>query len=207
MSETTVEQSPILEIALPTSQFLRCIHAVVFVGTWMAIGWLFHLNPNSYLAVGVPLVVVFQVFVRKKPLVTLWIRNAEHFRLNGWGMVLGLGLAILPVARLVQICRMDSWRLHTPQILWLVCCIAGCFAAAFAFCQFNKRTLKELGVCMATAGVIGSGIMVLGALVRWASAAQADCVDMDDGEHRRRKFSALCAGVFCFGRGGLSRRN
>ena len=68
------------------SQFVRSAQAVVFIGIWMAIGWLFHLDANSYLVVGVPLVVHFQLLVRKKPLVTLWIRDAERFRLNLWGM-------------------------------------------------------------------------------------------------------------------------
>jgi hypothetical protein len=99
------------------NQFQRCLHAMAFVGIWMAIGWLFHLDANSYLVVGVPLVVVFQLFVRKKPLVTLWIRDAERFRLNAWGIVLGLCLAVLPAVKLIQTPRLADWPSHTPEIL------------------------------------------------------------------------------------------
>ncbi len=132
----------------------------------MATGWIFHLDPNSYLVVGVPLVVAFQLLVRKKPLVTLWIRNADRFRLNGIGVTVGIGLAILPAVQIVQTVRLASRLSHTPEILWCVCCIVVAFGAGFAFSQFTTRTWKDLGFCMATAGVIGSGMMLLGALAR-----------------------------------------
>ncbi len=166
MIEAIPEQLPIFQTALRPSQLVRSVQAVVFVGIWMAIGWLCHLDANSYLVVGVPLVVVFQLVVRKKPLVTLWIRDAERFRLNPLGIALGIGLAVLPTVRLVRTFRLASWSSHTPEILWYVCCIIGAFGAAFTFCQFTQQTWKELGFCMLTAGVIGSGIMLLGTLAR-----------------------------------------
>lgn len=132
----------------------------------MAIGWWFHLDGNGYLVVGVPLVVMFQLLVRKKPLVTLWIRDAERFRLNPLGILLGLCLAFLPAVRLFQTVRSPDWSSQVPEILWYVCCITGAFGAGFAFCRFSKRTWKDLGFCMLTAGVIGSGTMLLGALLR-----------------------------------------
>jgi len=167
MAETLVHDTPpILQSSCPPTQFRRCLDAVAFVGIWMAIGWLFHLDANSYLVVGVPLVVAFQLLVRKKPLVTLWIRNTERFRLSRLGIVLGLGLTILPTVRMIQTFRLASWPSHAPEILWYVCCIIGAFGAAFAFCQFTRQTWKALGFCMLTAGVIGSGTMLLGVFVR-----------------------------------------
>ncbi|HXR04804.1 MAG TPA: CPBP family intramembrane glutamic endopeptidase [Verrucomicrobiae bacterium] len=134
----------------------------------MAIGWLFHLDANSYLVVGVPLVVAFQLFIRRRPLVTLWVRDAERFRLNTWGIVLGLGLAVLPTVRLIQTFRQADWPSYTPEILWYACCIIGAFGAAFGFSQFTKRTWKELGFCAGTAGTIGCLTMLLAFLTRLA---------------------------------------
>ncbi|HKW29834.1 MAG TPA: CPBP family intramembrane glutamic endopeptidase [Verrucomicrobiae bacterium] len=162
------EQPPKLHTTSSSSQLVRCIQVVVLVGLWMAVGWLFHLDGDTYLVVGVPLVMIFQLVVRKKPLVTLWIRDAESFRLSVVGIILGLGLAILPTVRLIQTCRLAFPLSHTPEILWYVCCIVGAFGAAFGFCRFTKRTWKELGFCMLTAGAIGSGTMLLGAFIRWA---------------------------------------
>jgi len=168
MTETMLEQLPIPQTVSPSSQFARCVQAVVFVGTWMTIGWVFRLGGDSYLVVGVPLAVIFQLVVRKKPLVTLWIRDAEHFRLNVSGIIWGFGFAVLPTVKLIQTICSASWLAHMPQILWYVCCIIGAFGAAFGFCRFTRQTWKELGFCLSTAGVIGCGTMLLGALARWA---------------------------------------
>ena len=168
MTEAIPEPPPRLHTTASSSQLVRCVQVVVFVGFWMAVGWLFHLDGDSYLVVGVPLVMIFQLVVCKKPLVTLWIRDAESFRLSVLGIILGLGLAILPTVRLIQTCRLASWSSHLPEILWYVCSIVGAFGAAFGFCRFVKQTWKELGFCMLTAGIIGCGMMLLGAFIRWA---------------------------------------
>jgi membrane protease YdiL (CAAX protease family) len=168
MTETTPEPPPVLEAALPAKQFVRCLQAVVFVAIWMAIGWVFHPDANSYLIAGVPLVMIFQIFVRKKPLVTLWIRDADRFRLDPLGIVLGFGMTILPGVRMVQTCRLADWPAHDPEILWYGCCIIGAFGAGFGFSRFTKKTWSELGFCTLTAGVIGGGTMLLGTLARWA---------------------------------------
>ena len=169
MSGTAIpETPPVLRLNFLPNQFQRCLHVVALVGIWMAVGWLFHLDANSYLVVGVPLVVAFQLLVRRKPLVTLWIRDAEHFRLNAWGVVLGLGLAVLPTVRLVRTFRLASWSSHTPEILWYACCIIGAFGAAFGFFRCTKQTWKELGFCASTAGTIGCLTMLLAFLARLA---------------------------------------
>jgi membrane protease YdiL (CAAX protease family) len=135
---------------------------VAFVALWMAIGLLFHLDPNSYLLMGVPLVVLFQLGVRREPLVKLWVRDATNFRLNAWGILLGLGLAAVPVVDLVRGYHTAPWAV----ILWLVCCIAGAFAAAFGLCRFTRTQFQALGFCLATAGVIGCAMMISGAIAQ-----------------------------------------
>ena len=168
MPEAATRTECAVQAGAPTRQFVRCLHAATFVGIWMIIGWVFRLGGNSYLVVGVPLVVLFQLLVRRKPLTTLWIRDAGRFRLGPLGIVFGVGMAILPSSQLIQTIRSaDRWS-HIPEILWYLCCIIGAFGAAFAFCRFSKWTWKELGFCMLTAGVIGCGTMVLGALLRSA---------------------------------------
>jgi len=155
------ETPPVLQPNSSPTQIQRCLHAMAFVGIWMAIGWLFHLDANSYLVVGVPLVVAFQLLVRKKPLVTLWVRDAPGFRLNIWGIALGLALAVSPAIELIQTLRGADWRSYTPEILWYLCCMIGAFGAAFAFSHFTRRIWKELGFCAGTAGTIGCLTMLL----------------------------------------------
>ncbi len=169
MSGTAIPETPtVVQTNSLPNQYQRCLHVVAFVGIWMAIGWLFHLDANSYLVVGVPLVVIFQLFIRKKPLVALWIRDAERFRLNTLGIVLGFGLAVLPAVKLIQTFRLVDWPSHTPEILWYVCCIIGAFGSAFGFTHFTRQTWKELGFCAGTAGTIGCLTMLLTFLARLA---------------------------------------
>ena len=169
MAEISIPKAPpVLPKNSSPNQFQRCVQVVALVGIWMAIGWLFHLDADSYLVVGVPLVVAFQLFVRKKPLVTLWIRDAERFRLNVWGIVLGFALAVLPAVELIQTFRQADWPSYTPEILWYACCIIGAFGAAFGFSHFTRQTWKELGFCAGTAGAIGCLTMSFGFLTRLA---------------------------------------
>ncbi|HYA79172.1 MAG TPA: CPBP family intramembrane glutamic endopeptidase [Candidatus Nitrosopolaris sp.] len=167
MGETTFpETPPVLQTNAVPNQLQRCLQVVALVSIWMAVGWLFHLDADSYLVVGVPLVVAFQLLVRRKPLVALWVRDAEHFRLNVSGIVFGLGLAVLPTVKLIQTFRLAEWASHRPEILWYVCCIIGAFGAAFGFSRFTKRSWKELGFCAGTAGTIGCLTMLLSFLTR-----------------------------------------
>ncbi len=161
MIETAISETPpVLQTNISSNQFSRYVHAVTFVGIWMAIGFVFRLDGNSYLLIGVPLVAAFQIFIRKKPLVTLWVRDAARFRLNGWGIILAFAFAALPTIDLIDGFKSPSWSSHIPEVLWSVCCIVGAFGAAFSLCHFTKQTWKSLLLCMATAGVIGCGIMI-----------------------------------------------
>jgi membrane protease YdiL (CAAX protease family) len=140
---------------------IRYLQAVAFVGVWMASGWIMHLDANSYLLIGVPLVVLFQLGVRKEPLVRLWVRDASAFRLNGLGLVLALALAAYPVRELVREYSTIPWSVR----LWLVCAIGGAFGAAFSLSRFTRTTGKALLFCLGTAGVFGCFLMVESALL------------------------------------------
>ena len=74
----------------------RYIEVLAFVALWMALGWIFHLDTNSYLLIGIPLVVLFQRFVRQRPLRQLWVRDAAAFRLGLVGIVIAVLLILAP---------------------------------------------------------------------------------------------------------------
>jgi membrane protease YdiL (CAAX protease family) len=167
------EVPPILETNRSITQPLRYVHAFGFVIVWMALGWILRLDANSYLLIGVPVVALFQIFIRKKPIVTIWVRDAEHFKLKASGIIIGLCLSVLPAVKLFQTVNSTHWPKHIPEILWLVCCIAGAFCAAFSISHFTKQTGKTLLFCLATAGVIGCAIMCAGFFVRLMLHKQA----------------------------------
>jgi hypothetical protein len=74
----------------------KYVEVLVFILVWMAAGWIFHLDANAYLLLGVPLVVLFQLFIARRPLRNLWVRDATTFRLGLIGIVLAALLILAP---------------------------------------------------------------------------------------------------------------
>ena len=73
----------------PGFSWATVCQAAAFVAVWGVIGVGLQLSGLTlgnagfaYLLIGIPLVVLFQTSVRRKPLVTLWQRNAERYRLD-----------------------------------------------------------------------------------------------------------------------------
>ena len=135
----------------------------------MALGWLAGAGGNAYLLLGVPLTAAFQLGVARRPLHTLWVRDAPAFRLGPTGAALALALAVVPASALVR--ALGAGRRDPAQIAWLACAVAGAAAAGFALAHATRATLRALLGCLATAGVIGVGIMVLTWLARGAATA------------------------------------
>ena len=106
----------------------RYIEVLAFVALWMALGWIFHLDTNSYLLIGIPLVVLFQRFFRQRPLRQLWVRDAAAFRLGLVGIVIAVLLILAPGYDLIFVAvPKKSWIV----VLWFLCAVAGDRRAAF----------------------------------------------------------------------------
>lgn len=140
----------------------RFLQSSGLVAVWMAIGWRFRLDANAYLLVGVPLLLVFQWGVRRQPLATLWLRDHPSFHLDRRGVLMSVGLAVVPAIQLVSTITVASWSIR----LWLLCALVGAFAAGFTLQHCDRAMLRALCYCLATAGLIGSGIMVGTALLQ-----------------------------------------
>jgi membrane protease YdiL (CAAX protease family) len=85
------------------------------------------------------------------------VRDAPPFRLDRIVIALALLIAIAPVIVLVRQLRHQEWIFA----LYAVLAIGGAVAAAYAIRAMTRTTLRQLGLCLATAGVIGL-IFVLG---------------------------------------------
>ena len=141
----------------------RYIEVLVFVAVWMALGWIFHLDPNSYLLIGVPLVVLFQRFVRHRPLRQLWVRDAAAFRLTLVGIVIAVLLILAPGYDLIFMAVPKKlWVVA----LWLLCALAGAVVAAFAITQQRASAARRALPSFISAVLIGMAIMAASALAR-----------------------------------------
>src|SRR3954466_8418448 len=95
-------EPPALGPHLARNYRLRWIQSFLFIALWMALGWVFHLGANAYLLLGIPLVIAFQLVVRREPLVRLWVRRAPRFQLNRAGWMFAILLAVTPALKLYR---------------------------------------------------------------------------------------------------------
>jgi membrane protease YdiL (CAAX protease family) len=141
----------------------KYIEVLSFVVVWMAAGWIFHLDANAYLLLGVPLVVLFQLFIGRRPLRNLWARDATSFRLGLIGVALAALLILAPGYDLFFVALpKKSWIVA----LWLVCAMAGAVFAAFALHRQRANAARRGLPSFIAAVVIGIAIMAAGALAR-----------------------------------------
>ena len=139
----------------------KYIEVLAFVALWMALGWIFHLDTNSYLLIGVPLVVLFQRFVRRRPLRQLWVRDAAAFRLGLVGSIIAVLLILAPGYDLIFVAvPKKSWIVA----LWFLCAMAGAVFAAFAITQQRANAARRALPSFISAVLIGMAIMAVSAL-------------------------------------------
>lgn len=139
----------------------RYIEVLAFVAIWMALGWIFHLDTNSYLLIGVPLVALFQWFVRQRRLRQLWVRDAAAFRLGAAGIIIAVLLTLAPGYDLIFVAVPK--RLWVVA-LWLLCALAGAVFAAFAITQQRASDARRALPSFISAVLIGMAIMAVSAL-------------------------------------------
>src|SRR5262249_30269228 len=116
---------------------------IVFVAVWMACGWLLQLDANAYLLLGVPLTILFQLLIRRRPLRTLWMRGAAPSRLRWQGLLVGVALSVIPLVELFSAAAIAE----VVGVLFSLCSIVGAFVAAFAFRQFDRDSSRPLVFC------------------------------------------------------------
>jgi membrane protease YdiL (CAAX protease family) len=143
-------------------QILRYFVVFVVVAIWMTLGWVLRLRPNDYLLVGVPLMIVFQIGVARRPLPEIWLRPAPAKRMPWWGWLVAALFAVMPVRGWLRLPDTATWDLR----LWYGCAIFGSLPLAFTVTCFTRETLKSLLLCLATGGVLGTLTMLGAALLR-----------------------------------------
>ncbi len=149
----------------------RWVEALAFVGVWIAAGVLLDMSPNAYLLLGIPLTAGFQLFVRKRPIKDLWVRGGPGLSLRTVSIKLAILLAIVPFIHLVSYV-VKGQRLD--YILYGLAAIVGAGAAAYALDQFRRETWRYLGLCLATAGLLGVlQFIVPGMIAAWYDASTA----------------------------------
>lgn len=157
---------------LPQSGLIRrWVEVLTFVGIWFAAGLLLDMSTYAYLLLGIPLTAGFQLFVRKKPIKDLWVRGGPGLSLRRVSLklaILAILLAITPFIYLViNVVRGQGLDF----ILYLLAAIVGAGAAAYALGQFRRETWRYLGLCLATAGLLGVLLIIVPHIIAARSGA------------------------------------
>ncbi|HZQ08663.1 MAG TPA: CPBP family intramembrane glutamic endopeptidase [Anaerolineae bacterium] len=103
------------------------------------------------------LTVAFQLLIHRQALRGVWVRTMPPFRLDWQSTLVAAILAIVPVYTIYLALQKQLWT----DLMYGIVSVGGAVAAAYALRQMTRRTLRQLLLCLATAGVIGIAINVL----------------------------------------------
>jgi hypothetical protein len=136
---------------------------------WVAIGFIFDLGEPAngqsiYLVIGIPLTIVFQLFVRQRPLQELW--GSQQPEAGGRAVFVPLVVVLLVVPMYLFVRDVDD---GAGFVLYDLALFVGAVGAAYAVKQFVDATWRDLGQCLLTAGLIGT----LAALDMYANVSTA----------------------------------
>jgi hypothetical protein len=160
-----VEESP---AAHPSIGLRRYATVTGVVALWMSIGWALGLTANAYLLVGIPLLLLFQKYVARRPLLEVWFANVSRFALPWWGWLIAAAFMIQPIRDLL------SWQNPGLAVqLWLICAAFGAVPLAWSLAACTRQQWRQLGLCVLTAGAAGILALVIGHFARSHSTLTA----------------------------------
>lgn len=144
----------------------RMVAVVSVVAAWALVGWVARLGVDAYLLLGVPIVVLFQRVVAKRPLRELWVYAAPPFVLGARGWAIAAIVAILPGDDLAHALAAHA---HAAVIGWDLCALAGAVGVAYALVNLRRDRLRTgIGYSAAALGC-GALAITVAALARGRS--------------------------------------
>jgi membrane protease YdiL (CAAX protease family) len=127
----------------------RLAEITIFIAIWIAIGEVVfdaEQHQETYLLIGIPLVAIFQLGVRRKRIPEMWVRGAPSVVRRRLTVTIAVAVAVYPAVSLVQaIADADSLAL----VLYSVAAVVGAGAAGYAFGHFTRATWRYLVYCVA----------------------------------------------------------
>jgi membrane protease YdiL (CAAX protease family) len=162
MTDVVARREQPTPILTGQSRALRYAVAAAVIAAWIVVGFVLRLDANTYLLIGVPITLLFQGLVKRRPIRAVWLRDAPPFRLDAVALLLFAALSVMPVYTLIRGLLIHEWAYATYGLVSVV----GAFAAAYALRALDRPTLRKLGACLGTAGTFGVAFVLLGALQR-----------------------------------------
>lgn len=131
---------------------IRCLHIILFMSVYIGLGFSLRLKTESYLLLGIPLTIIFQLFIVRQPIHKLWLRDKQKFHLNKLGWAISLFFIVYPVYKTVVDIIHNNYSFA--HLGFDLATILGAFCAGFCYSKMTKDTIKEFFLCFATTALI-----------------------------------------------------
>jgi hypothetical protein len=127
------------------------------VGLYIAIGLALRLDPNAYLLLGLPITLIFQRVIARRPVRELWLAVGAPFRLDRAGILIGGALAVVPLTLIAAgVLSGQPWVGG-----YGIAASFGALPAAYALRAWDSVSWRALVRCLLTGGALGIAIFVL----------------------------------------------
>jgi membrane protease YdiL (CAAX protease family) len=146
---------PILVMALD-SRMARAAVAMLVIGGYMALGFAFRLSAEAYLLLGIPITIGFQLLVVRRPLRSIWLRQAPPMAFTPRSMVAIVVLAIAPAIVAVGGFRDSDLAL----VGWGLAGVVGAVGAVYALRAMDRDAVRSTIRTTLITGAVLVGIMV-----------------------------------------------
>jgi Type II CAAX prenyl endopeptidase Rce1-like len=133
------------------SRLLRFLIAALVVAAWWGLGYILHANVSEYTLLGVPILLAFQCWIARRPLLTLWVRSGPPLRMDPRFFIFWILFALAPAYDLlVALEGMDFWSAATA-----FAAIIGAFGLAYALCALRGVKGWRIAFYFLVAVIIG----------------------------------------------------
>ena len=130
---------------------LRYAVVALAVGLYVALGFILRPGTNWYLLMGIPITLLFQVLVARRPLRELWLRNASFRRADRWTVAWLAVCLVGPALTVVEGLRAGDWSVTVYGFLAL----GGAGGAAMCLRRLTPAQLRQLGLVLGAAVLVG----------------------------------------------------
>ena len=129
----------------------RAVVATLLVAGYVGAGFALRLDAEAYLVLGIPITIAFQAIVIRRPLRSLWLREAPPLSFTRRSIAAAAILAIAPAA--VALRGVGAGNL--PLVAWGAASMVGALGAAYALRAMNRDAVRST----IAATVVGGGVM------------------------------------------------
>jgi membrane protease YdiL (CAAX protease family) len=134
----------------------RAAVATLVIGGYMALGFAFRLGAEAYLLLGIPITIAFQVLVVRRPLRSLWLRQAPLMTFTPRSIVAIVVLAVAPAIVALGGIRAGDVAL----IGWGLAAMVGAVGAVYALRAMDRAAVRSTVRTTLITGAVLVGIMV-----------------------------------------------